>query len=1811
MPRRPQDPNHSCDINIPTTMPGTPITIDASENVRLKVLENRMVPKNTSHLDKPDEFDDFKENDYLYVSNDNGELRKFPIRSITAEKALDYTEAYGLVVEDASQSLIGKVIDQLEASKFNRLPIRNAETFHLYIYLTEEVNGNRTTTGAFVCTAETTDIDEPIEDPTAHITAVILSAISLGDDFESITINEHKAPIINGNIPISIRFNGTEFATTVLNNKLATELTATINGQEIPIDNQSIAKTVVRINGEDVPMDDTKPGVIDLDIDTRINNARQAEEDRATAAEDALANDLDEERRVRIENDDILQSNIDTEEARAKAAEVVLQNNIDIEETRAKAAELAINNTITAEIQRSIDKDTALDTKINTEISNARAAEAILQTSISIETDRAKAAEAAETNRATTVENVISQNLAQSVENLSKIDAALQVNIAKEQSRAEAAEKLEKDTRITEDERVLNTAKAYTDSEIDKLDVETVGGTGSYIKAIYESNGKIFPEAQAFATADSIRLAESNDNAPGVLAVKTYVAAQDKLITDRLDLDEVTLSNHNDRLSHFEAIVPNTAGKDNILADRDFVNSSIATSTAAFFGTYNTEIDLHINVDNYAAEPDETALQAKIEKRLSDAVALNWLHVEQPTVYPALKNASFSEDDNLIVSTEIRTAINKFKTERYTNLDYIFVAISESHAEPNNINHYERYKFVKSDVGLTGWYYEYCLNNSGFTSDQWKAINSGVTAEIRENTVNDHNLIHETHTDGAILTKDENGNTVWENLLTEIPCKDVSEASNTMAPTAKAVVEYVEQHFVDHLDSDIKATDGNYFNRIEITNGKLDNDKSTRKSFVDFIGEETKNSSIAPQTKAVKSYVDGLTKDVEPGQFIESIKVNDEGRIRTNTKALITDIAQIAEDTSKIAPTSGAVKTYVDGLAKDRIEGEYLSSIEVDTTSGKIATKSVAFDKDINSSSDNTTAPTSKAVKDYVDGLAIKVNNGEYIESIQINEDGKIHTTTEHLINDIASLEELNKDRAPTADAVKTYVDNTIDSLDSDVSITDGYYFKKITIKNGILQPVGNDGSNSQIKIFDDRAKLEEGVATADNIPSTLAVLEKFNSNGFIVCSSADNMAIYQAKKYNNCYIKYTGPSTADYTYGDIYLVVAPNDGNKGWDTLNTEFNRTEDQKDGITTIKEATLGEGYIVLESESSATSFITGDQKQSYTYTTSSNINDSHVDAALAAKWNSGTTKTAKIPTDITFSELGKVYGISVNAGDEKAPFVQTTHTVNIGTDSTNTSVEYDENISFDNIRNMHYGKHTIKYHASCAKAYIKGNVQLLLQSCIDSNNNIFSEGNNKGIASLWISYINRQGVLTYKRLKTLIHGFTGSEKGNSNWYYYNSDVEPLSDAENGYEIDLTDIQTVNDYKSISIICSTEAYKVTGSDVCYYYVWGAFTGIKTLALMKTGEVAQVTMNPAEVAEAISTHNTTAGREGKVIHADIWTAIESSEDNITNHNTRLTSLEASVNGTEDNDGILEMIPTAASSTNKLADKTFVNSSIATATANFLGTYIGAPASYGGANNLEILGVIGETVIIGNEETLITDDIYFELVATALNSKVQASTITNNDYVFVAMPETSAAGAEIVRYDRFKFVQIIDPQTGKTKEGTTPTWEHEYKLNNSGFTAEQWSAINSGITEDLRKKIHDIPENFLVSAKVEDDKLTITTNKDSTVEFEGGKIKSITVNNGDALKIDEKKNVNITIPAVPVQSVAVKDINTTVLTPDSGQVTVDISEKANKADTLAGYGITDAMTTTQTLAKVGTEIGNVITKNDYIEETTYEEFEG
>lgn len=147
----------------------------------------------------------------------------------------------------------------------------------------------------------------------------------------------------------------------------------------------------------------------------------------------------------------------------------------------------------------------------------------------------------------------------------------------------------------------------------------------------------------------------------------------------------------------------------------------------------------------------------------------------------------------------------------------------------------------------------------------------------------------------------------------------------------------------------------------------------------------------------------------------------------------------------------------------------------------------------------------------------------------------------------------------------------------------------------------------------------------------------------------------------------------------------------------------------------------------------------------------------------------------------------------------------------------------------------------------------------------------------------------------------------------------------------------------------------------------------------------------------------------------ADPKGAAQAVQDNLDIVSGMVSTLSSDVSQIQSNlSDINDLIPNQASAQNQLADKNFVNSSVSTNTAYFVGTF----------QSVEAL-----------EE--------------------YSGVITNNDYAFVVEYDPEEP-TQIVAYSRYKYNERL------------ARWEYEYTLNNSSFTAEQWAAINSGMTAQL-----------------------------------------------------------------------------------------------------------------------------------------------
>ena len=259
--------------------------------------------------------------------------------------------------------------------------------------------------------------------------------------------------------------------------------------------------------------------------------------------------------------------------------------------------------------------------------------------------------------------------------------------------------------------------------------------------------------------------------------------------------------------------------------------------------------------------------------------------------------------------------------------------------------------------------------------------------------------------------------------------------------------------------------------------------------------------------------------------------------------------------------------------------------------------------------------------------------------------------------------------------------------------------------------------------------------------------------------------------------------------------------------------------------------------------------------------------------------------------------------------------------------------------------------------------------------------------------------------------------------------------------------------NDYTFVMIptadatpteIASVERYKYNGSAWAFEYVlnnsgftqaqWNALnSGITSGLVAKLGALptaADLAASLLALQNDIDAEETRAKAAEQTLTGNLAAEVTRAQGAEGTLQTNLNTLGGRVTNIE------SKIPVAATDQNQLADKAFVNSSIQTATAEYKGSF----------NEVSDLNL---TVSATRSE-----------IAVALSGVISGA--NNNDYAFVQIPVADATPTEIARVERYKF--------------NGSAWTFEYTLNNSGFTSDQWTALNSGITSGLVAKLNLLP---------------------------------------------------------------------------------------------------------------------------------------
>lgn len=214
----------------------------------------------------------------------------------------------------------------------------------------------------------------------------------------------------------------------------------------------------------------------------------------------------------------------------------------------------------------------------------------------------------------------------------------------------------------------------------------------------------------------------SYNNGTGVFSVSSGYE-----IPTSANITQIT-TNKND-IRDINILIPAQATTNNQLADKDFVNSSIATSTANFIGTFNDVASLEAYSGTVTNNDYAFVVNSVVTDNGNDWASFNDLDDYDKSLLTNFDYAWVINGSNFdLYRFDI---LNQLWDLRATNIEKASVSLNKA---------YNRYKASVSG-NVISWDYEYTLNNSSFTANQWAAINSGATSGLVSQITTNQNAI--------------------------------------------------------------------------------------------------------------------------------------------------------------------------------------------------------------------------------------------------------------------------------------------------------------------------------------------------------------------------------------------------------------------------------------------------------------------------------------------------------------------------------------------------------------------------------------------------------------------------------------------------------------------------------------------------------------------------------------------------------------------------------------------------------------------------------------------------------------------------------------------------------------------------------------------------------------------------------------------------------------------------------------------------------------------------------------------------------------
>ena len=1129
---------------------------------------------------------------------------------------------------------------------------------------------------------------------------------------------------------------------------------------------------------------------------------------------------------------------------------------------------------------------------------------------------------------------------------------------------------------------------------------------------------------------------DTNTSSIGTLNSLT-TDAKTTLVAAINEIDSHTDTNTSD-ISDINVLIPNEATEDNQLADKDFVNSSIATQTGNFIGTF-PNIPAR---DAYTGEVTNNDYCFVINSVITDN-GNDWAS------FTALNNYDKSKVTNFDYAWVIDGS--KFDLYRFDVVNQVWEKKAEdvTKEEITLNNAYNRYKaIVTTEPASTTWEYEFTLNNSSFTAQQWAAINSGATTS---------NIGQITTNKNAIGTLNSLTTDAKTNLVSAINEIDSHTDTNTSSiGTLNSLTTDAKTNLVGAINEVDSHTDTNTSNIGTLNSltteaktdlvaaiNEVDSHADSASSSIGTLSSLTtdEKTTIVGAINEVDSHTDTNTTNIgtmtsltttEKTTLVGAINELDSGKVDANTAITGATHTKITYD-SKGLVTAGADITLSDvtDITATASEVNVLDGITASTAELNILDGVTATASEINVL-DGITATTTEL--NYVDGVTSAIQTQLDNKVDKVTENSKVYGTSATGEQTSYSLSS-----SATANTVAYRGDNgvlnvgtpTANSHATTKSYVDTEVGKKVTANTAIT------GATHTKITYDSKGLVTEGAdITLSDVTDITASASEVNVLDGITASTSE-LNVLDGITATTTELNYVDGVTSS-IQGQIgtlsslattekgSLVGAINELNtdtetnaSAIETINGKIPSAATSSNKLVDNKTYTDGIATKVDKTDAASKVYGTDDQGEQTTYDLDS---FGKVDDVKIGESSLVSNKIATIPlagaSTVGVASFNSSNGVTVNANGAVSLVAATNEEIDAKTES--------------------------------KKPITPSNLAYAIEKGLGVNGLTWTDQEKSSARST----IGAQATITGAATTVTSNNLTASRVviSNSSGKIATSDI---TSTELGYLDNVTSNiqQQINDLNTNKVTKNDAITAGTATRITYDAKGLVTAGANNLTV---SDITDLTASAAELNIL----------DGATLTTTELNYVDGATANIQEQITTLSSeLDAEIDARETMDetqgtyisNIQAVIPSGATSSNQLADKKYVNDLIQSTAADFRGswdTYADVPT---------------DPSLYPEDET--------------------GSHIPNtNDYIIIQRDETQDGGTW-----RYKY-------TGDWTTDGKSGWTAEYEINANPLTQDQIAALDSGITDTLVAQISTNEDNITALTNSKQNNITgaassVTTN--------------------------------------------------------------------------------------------------------------------